>query len=867
MVNHLGTPGPLRESTARPTLGLLVDWFEDAYQNAVLCGVLDAARDQDCNVICFPGGALASPARFGQQRNAIYALPGKENVDGLIVMAGSIGNDVGPEAIAAFLDRYRPLPMCSIAMPIPGVPSILVDNATGMRAALGHLLDHHGVRTIACIRGPEANPEAASRFGVYCDVLSERGLPLDPALTVTGDFRQASGAAAIGAIFGDRQLRPDAVFAFNDDMALGALRALRERRLRVPEDVALVGFDDVEAAEFANPPLTTVRQPLREQGSRAAEIVLAQLRGVAIDERVTLHTELVNRHSCGCYGLTGSVSASSFPASGDEPLAATLDCLRERLPVILERRFNASAAGLEQDWGQRLTVHLIDDLVGGPETRVVSWLNEKLERVRQCDGDLAIWHGVIDTIRRESLERLALPTMRLRLEDLCHEARRVLARALERHQADLRLRAERWARTLSRTGEALITSFDEVSLVSAVAQELPRLGIPTSFLSLYERGPEPLARARLILAHGGEGTGPELPAPSDYSCRQLVPAGMLPADRRYAYVVEPLFFKDDHLGFALFEIGPRDGAVYEALRDQLSAALKGALLVREVVEKDLERQRLWRDLEKRARQLQEAYDTLESNQEKLLVQEKMASLGRLTASIAHEMNTPLAAVRAALLEVERLVDEYAASVGDDAVLPADHLAIAREMRHGLSLATASARKAADYVRGIKTQTRDLSPTELHPFDAVPYVREALLLLSYALRQANCPVTFWPEPERVELHGSPGRLAQVVTNLVTNAIDASVPRGGGPIHITLERGVTSIDLAITDNGSGIAPEVIPMIFEPMFTTKPFGQGTGLGLTIVRDIVTRDFGGMVEVASTPGLGSTFTVRFPLPGEVQR
>jgi DNA-binding LacI/PurR family transcriptional regulator/signal transduction histidine kinase len=867
VVPTLGKPGPHRGPLHRLTLGLLVDWLEDDYQNAVLCGVLDAARDHDANVVCYAGGVLASPTRFGLQRNSIYDLPGPEIVDGLVVMAGTIGNHVGPDSLAAFLSRYRPLPMCSIAMPIPGVTSVLVDNASGMREVLEHLIDYHGARRIACIGGPMANPEAAGRLAAYEGVLAQRGLSVDPALQYTGDFQEASGAAAIEAIFGERGLRPDAVVAINDDMALGALRALRARRLRVPGDVALVGFDDVDAAEFSNPPLTTVRQPLGAQGARAAEMVLAQLRGEAVPERVTLHTDLVVRHSCGCYGHPTGAAPSSFPARADEPREVAFERLRTRLPALLQRLLTSPGPGVELDWAEQLTVHLVDDLTHGPEGRFVTWLDEKLERVRQAEGDLGSWNQVLDAVRREALARTAQLGTRARVEDLCHEGRRVLSRALERRQADLRLRAERWARTLSRTGEALITSFDITSLVNALAQQFPRLEIPSAFLALYEPGSSPPTHARLVLAHRGDVDGTPVTPTTSFPCVELAPRGLLPAQRRFAYVVEPLFFRDEQLGFGLFELGPRDGAVYEALRDQLSAALKGARLVREVVEKDLERQRLLRDLEKRARELQVAYDSLEQNQERMLVQEKMASLGRLTASIAHEINTPIAAARAALLELARLVQEYADSVEDPCVEAADHLAIAAEMRHGVELATVSARKAAEYVRGIKTQTRDLSPTELHLFDAVPYVHESLLLLSYALRQANCSVTFEPDGERIEIHGSPGRLAQVVTNLVTNAVDASVPRGGGPIHVILERGSDAVELRVTDTGSGIAPDILPHIFDPTFTTKPFGLGTGLGLTIVRDIVTRDFGGTVSVTSEAGLGSTFTVRFPSTRGVAR
>lgn len=257
--------------------------------------------------------------------------------------------------------------------------------------------------------------------------------------------------------------------------------------------------------------------------------------------------------------------------------------------------------------------------------------------------------------------------------------------------------------------------------------------------------------------------------------------------------------------------------------------------------------------------LEQAYNTLQAEQKKLLLSEKMASLGRLTAGIAHEMNTPLATMRAALAELLSLIHEYQASIGDAEVTPADHAAIVSEMLTAGRLADNAAERAATFVRGIKAQTRDLAPHEHQHFDAVAVIQEGLTLLGHALRQGQCTVNFLPEADYIELHGSPGRLAQVITNLVTNAIDASAPHGG-PIELRLTQTPTGVDLRVSDQGSGIASEHLPKIFDPMFTTKPFGEGTGLGLTIVHDIVTGDFQGTVEVDSAPGRGATFKLHFP-------
>jgi signal transduction histidine kinase len=101
-------------------------------------------------------------------------------------------------------------------------------------------------------------------------------------------------------------------------------------------------------------------------------------------------------------------------------------------------------------------------------------------------------------------------------------------------------------------------------------------------------------------------------------------------------------------------------------------------------------------------------------------------------------------------------------------------------------------------------------------------------------------------------------------LVENAAYASLANGGGSISVLLARDEHELHLDVCDSGTGIAPEILPRIFEPMFTTKPFGQGTGLGLAIVHDIVTGDFGGKIEVDSALGVGTAFKVTIPLPRE---
>jgi signal transduction histidine kinase len=637
--------------------------------------------------------------------------------------------------------------------------------------------------------------------------------------------------------------------------------ALEMAGLRVPTDVAVVGFDDVDEARFASPALTTVRQPLYEQGLQAANMALAMLRGVHVEGQLTLHTELVQRRSCGCFSQTESLRGHADLAKGDcvRPLVAER---RERILSELEHSLRGIARSLAADWHHRLLEAFVYDLESGGTTAFISALEDGLRGAVTKGSDGSVWQDAISVLRRQLLPCIADHRTRLHAEDLCQQARLVVANVVERIQAQQRLEVERWVRVLSETNERVITTFDVVSLGRAVAEHLPRLGIQSCYLALYTRLDGEYPEARLVLAHDARRRIEERWTGTLFDARELLPTGLFPTDRRTTFIVEPLFFKEQELGFMLLEMGPRQGVIYEALRDQISAALKGALLVQEVVEKDRERESLMQVLERRATELEQAYTALQKNQEMLLSTEKMASIGRLTASIAHEMNTPVAAVRAALAELGRRVQEYAASANDPEVTGEDHAEIAREMQEALRLATGAAARAADFVGSIKNQTRDTGKKERIVFDAVASSRETLLLLGHSLRKGNCRIDFRPSQDPMEMLGTPGRFGQVMTNLVTNAIDSMVPLGGGTIEIELVKDDEQIVLKVADRGSGIPDELMERIWEPLFTTKPFGHGTGLGLTIVRDIVSADFGGRIDVMSRPEGGVTFTVVMPSP-----
>jgi LacI family transcriptional regulator len=204
-------------------------------------------------------------------------------------------------------------------IPPEGTPWISIDNRVGAYEATRHLLCL-GHRRIAHIQGPLKYQVSHDRYQGYCDALNEAGISLDPALVLEGDFMPQTGSTCANAFFDlPAENRPTAIFAASDYMAYGAISAAQQRGLRVPEDMAVVGFDDNPSSAHMEPALTTVQQPFNEMGRRAAEILLAlvdtprpvnglhrngrmsHMSASLFDEpiRIKLPTSLIVRSSCG----------------------------------------------------------------------------------------------------------------------------------------------------------------------------------------------------------------------------------------------------------------------------------------------------------------------------------------------------------------------------------------------------------------------------------------------------------------------------------------------------------------------------------------------------------------------------------------
>jgi len=215
-------------------------------------------------------------------------------VDGIIFITASSQS----EHIALITEQNTPIVVADRQMLDADADVVLVDNYRGGYLATEHLISL-GHRRIGIITGPSDTTPSADRVHGYMDALSTAGLPVDESLIVKGDFRYGSGAIGARQLV-DLKEPPTAIFACNDAMAMAAMAIMRERGLAIPDDISIIGFDDIPQASFTSPPLTTVAQPIEEIGKVAADLLIERMSGsTRPNQRIILDVRLIARSSCG----------------------------------------------------------------------------------------------------------------------------------------------------------------------------------------------------------------------------------------------------------------------------------------------------------------------------------------------------------------------------------------------------------------------------------------------------------------------------------------------------------------------------------------------------------------------------------------
>ncbi len=825
-------PSRGRGKRARPTFGFIVTWgLSNPYSGPIWWGAVEEAGVLDVNLIGFGDINIYDPSRH----RSLYRQIQPATLDGVII--------VNPTLSELYHEVFAPLPMVNIGIPLgEAVTSILVDNYDGMRALARHLIEVHGRRRLAFLQGPVGNPEAEERFQAYLDEVRAHGLTVEHDLLYQpADWSPAGGREGVRVLLEERHAEFDALIAANDNMALAAIEELEARGVRVPYDMAVAGFDDTVETATSTPSITTVRQPLRKMGSLALEALLAHYEGKSVPPRLILPTRLIVRRSCGC--LFESVSRvddgmSLTRLEGGRLPAPTLveakTLLEQRRSVLLSEmqramvpRSDPAFAHTAEEWLEAFQMSLDKDDEGAAFLTALDLTARKLMEHRLSVAEL---QDVLSAMRRESYRFLARdPRLLMQAENLWHRGRVFLNELILQQQLQRRVQLNEQMAVLRAISQAMAVTFHLDNLLEILARDLQRLGIEYCYLVLYEGVNRPAEWARVVLAcekgqRLGEGK------------RRYPTARILPPDlwreRRQTLAVEALEFQGEEIGFVVFEVGPHDGAIYEALRSQLGSSVKGALLFDE-------RDRL---LTKATRLYRQAAAS------QRLAEEANRLKSRFLSMVSHELRTPLGLITT-LSEV--LLKEATESKSLDC--------------ENLRLVHATARHLEGLIRDVLDLARDergelrlvCEPLDLaRALDAVVVVGEKLAREKGLEWYTHIP------PDLPLVWGDPTRLRQVVLNLINNAVKFTEK---GRVTLTVKAGENFLVVSVSDTGLGIPPDEQRIIFEEFrqserASARGYG-GLGLGLAICKRLVEMH-GGEIGVRSSGIEGEGATFFFTLP-----
>jgi DNA-binding LacI/PurR family transcriptional regulator len=271
-------------------IGLLLNNLHNDFFVPLLNGVEAVVRKKGYNLIV--------ATYHANSRDTSQPPIGPHNTDGLLVFSDGLVD----EDLASLHESGFPMVLVHrTPPPLVSIPSVTVENIAVTQKLIEHLIQAHGRKRILFLRGPIDQEDSMRRETGYRAALQANGIEIDENLIIAGEFERDIAYQAMNQVLGNgRHIAFDAVFTGDDDAAIGVLKSLHEHSLRVPEDVSVIGFDDLGFASFLNPPLTTVRAPTERVGQIATQRLFDILENQESDDALVLPTEIIYRRSCGC---------------------------------------------------------------------------------------------------------------------------------------------------------------------------------------------------------------------------------------------------------------------------------------------------------------------------------------------------------------------------------------------------------------------------------------------------------------------------------------------------------------------------------------------------------------------------------------
>lgn len=550
------------------TIGIFITDLDDTYQTQILAGIEEAVSGQNIKLLSFIGGSIDYGKAYQTERNPVYNLLNTKNVDILMLMSGSLCVGTGLKGLRKIINQHKDIPIISIAIHIPEIPSIIMNNKNGMKEQVEHLITTHHCRKIAFIKGPGVNEEAVERFEAFKEVLAKHHIPLKRQLMCPGNFDEEDGERAIKMLLDIRKVEFDAIIGIDDIAALGAINSLRRRGKRVPEDIKVAGFDNIIEGEFCTPPLTTVSQPLFKLGQKSVQTAIAVLNNEKVPEISKVSTELCIRESCGCSSLIQLKTKSRDAVYSKKEI-------QDKIPEITNdiRKKLTNSGTLSEDPKRLLikVVHLmINSLQHRDKNSVLHSSKSLFIDSLNKGSNISFWENSMVTAINIINTYVNSFEAQSYLENLLKELLNIFYKIDSRKQSFARFTDREVLLNLQLTGDHLIGTFDVEEVKELLQKIVDDLEIGTCTVSLFDKeNPE---YAEVYYSTRKEDENQKFPT------IDIVPGGIKSLSES-SFVVLPLLSDGDIIGFLTISRFGGEDTFYDSLADKISNSIRSSELM------------------------------------------------------------------------------------------------------------------------------------------------------------------------------------------------------------------------------------------------------------------------------------------------
>lgn len=568
-------------SRTKPTIAAFTSTLTSPYQTNLFLGMADFAEANELNMLCISGGALRSPDSYISMRNVLYDIINPGMLDGLIVLSSSLSRFISKDEFMVFLKRYHPVKIVCVGAKIGDYPVVKPDYKKGMRTLLEHLIKDHGYRRIALVRGPEFNLSSEERFLAYQEVLSENGIIYDPRLVVYEDLKRNVGGNAIKQLIDERNVTFDALVTVNDSIALSVIEALKQRRIKVPNDVAVVGYQGAVNGMISSPTLTTVSEAMYNQGWDAAQLLYVMIQGQNAPGELLTPTRLICRESCGCLmrvpdlNLTENGEGKLFSQIYNVSQDSIIQYMNKEAEIIA---LASSKSVINSIYFREVFDAFRHFLSDSGNVCALQNVRMVLEKTIIDAHDLTMWSNALLVMRRELTAVLFDETEKKLFEQFWFSIQMML---IEKQQKMILSKDFRFQKLIDLFRQILynLRSRQNLTAVTDFLTEL--LEINHCYIVLFEGKQLPSELSKVLMVYKDRNLVEITEEQSHFPAKTFLPREWLP-ENRYTLIVEPLYFWENHLGYMLIDMGIREGAVYEALQVEISSALMNEIRMTEL---------------------------------------------------------------------------------------------------------------------------------------------------------------------------------------------------------------------------------------------------------------------------------------------